>query len=90
MKLILLQLFELKSSILKLLTTAQSNKRQPNVNHVAQLNGIDRFIGRSVGESEFRSQYTTRSFLESTAWKSIDGITPVYLVNVITCPYADA
>jgi hypothetical protein len=53
-KIMLVTSFESESvsNIVKLLAMAQNSKRNPSVTHVSKLNGLDKLIGRSLGESE--------------------------------------
>jgi hypothetical protein len=74
------------SNIVKLLAMAQNGKRNPTVTHVSKLNGLDKLIGRSLGESEFRSQYNARIFVESTACNDTVSLTEYSFVYVNSSP----
>jgi hypothetical protein len=63
---------ERMSNMVKLLAMAQNIKNKTSVTHVLKLNGLDRLIGRSLGESEFRSQYSILSFTDPIAWNDIE------------------
>jgi hypothetical protein len=77
---------ECVSNTVKLLAMAQNGKRNPSVTHVSKLNGLDKLIGRSLGESEFGSKYNARIFVESTACNDIVSLTVYDFVFVNSSP----
>jgi hypothetical protein len=74
MKLMVARWFPAKHipNMMKLLTMAQNMKKKISITHVSKVNGLDKLIGRSLGESEFQSQYNTREFRESIACNDIE------------------
>jgi hypothetical protein len=73
-------------NMMKLLTMAQNMKRKISITQVSKVNGLDKLIGRSLGESEFRSQYNARIFVESTTCNDIEALTEYNFVYVNSSP----
>jgi hypothetical protein len=71
----------------KLLEMAQNIKKKTSANHVSKLHGLVRLTGRSLGESEFRSQYNIRVFVESIVFINTESITSSNFVFVNNPPY---
>jgi hypothetical protein len=88
MKIMVVQSFskECISSMVKLLAMAQRIKRNTSVTHVSKLNGLDRLSGRSLGESEFKSQYNTRALVESNAGNDIGRLMSLIFLFVCNLP----